>query len=181
MTEPLKENCEPLHQSHFTAPWNLPAIITHNCVFSYAVQLHTRVHVVRPHVCPWLLSAAVVRLCARWPVELRAGKKKINCCYYRHAPTLVHTTPTSLSLSHTNAHLLPSLEMFIWIFQRRWLARLSALMNYRDGESVSAWRTRFQVFEELTSVCLSSACSGSWCATRPGRCTSPSSPCWWDP
>lgn len=58
-----------------------------------------------------------------------------------------------LSLSHTNTHLLPSLEMFIWIFQRRRLARLSGFMNYRDGESVSAWRTRLKVFEELTSVC----------------------------
>lgn len=98
---------------------------------------------------------SLVPVCARWPVKLRGKKKNLtpSICVFIDTRPHCCTQRQPLCLSRTNTHLLPSLEMFIWIFQRRRLARLSGLMNYRDSESVSARRTRFKLFEELTSVC----------------------------
>lgn len=122
----------------------------------------------RPRVCVCVCPAAAfcgrVPVCVHWPVQLRGEPEHhwfffFFCCC-GHANTFVHTLTHSCTqrqpcatLSHTNTLLLASLAMFIWIFQRRRLARLSRLMNYGDGESVRARRTGSGRCSELTSVC----------------------------
>lgn len=183
---------------HFSAG-RFPQIVAKHTVFSNTVKLPgstagdtARVAAQRYascyHMCVlgWVSAA---ECCSRVLRALTRGahreKKKsgtLSICVIIDARPHSRTRRRPLRLwhTHTYTHLVPSLETFIWIFQRRLLARSSGLMNYPDGESVSASRTRFQTVLRVDK-CSRLLCSGTWCATRPGRCTSPSSPCWWDP